>query len=139
MLSGDAPSIARVLLRPSTYNEQVIYGARMHRWSELFIPTLREAPAGGEATSYKLLLRAGYARPLASGMFSYLFLGQRSINKIVALVREEMDKIGQEFCCPGLQARGIQGGSGRGSETGGNLVRAKEPRGGRTQCRRGHD
>ena len=63
----------------------------MHRWSQLFIPTLREAPADAEVASHKLLLRAGYIRQLGAGIYSYLFLGNRSINKIIAIVREEMD------------------------------------------------
>ena len=61
----------------------------MHRWSKLFIPTLREAPADAEVASHKLLLRAGYVRQLGAGIYSYLFLGNRSINKIVAIIREE--------------------------------------------------
>ena len=67
----------------------------LHRWSQLFIPTLREAPTDAEVASHKLLLRGGYIRQLGAGIYSYLPLGQRSINKIVAIVREEMDAIGQ--------------------------------------------
>ena len=62
----------------------------MHRWSELFIPTLREAPADAEVASHKFLVRAGYIRQLAAGIYSYLFLGNRSFNKIMAIVRQEM-------------------------------------------------
>ena len=72
----------------------------MHRWSQLFIPTLREAPADAEVASHKFLVRSGYIRQLGAGIYSYLFLGQRSINKIIAIVREEMDRIGQEFLLP---------------------------------------
>ena len=54
----------------------------MHRWSKLFIPTLREAPADAEVASHKFLLRAGYIRQLGAGIYNYLFLGQRSLNKI---------------------------------------------------------
>ena len=72
----------------------------MHRWSQLFIPTLREAPADAEVASHKFLVRAGYIRQLAAGIYSYLFLGQRSLNKIMAIVREEMDTIGQVFYFP---------------------------------------
>ncbi len=68
----------------------------MHRWSTLFIPPLREAPADAEVASHKFLVRAGYIRQLAAGIYSYLFFGQRSLNKIMGIVREEMDKIGQE-------------------------------------------
>ena len=59
----------------------------MHRWSKLFVPTLREAPADAEVASHKFLLRAGYIRQLGAGIYSYLFLGQRSLNKIIAIVR----------------------------------------------------
>ena len=62
----------------------------MHRWSELFILTLREAPADAEVASHKFLVRAGYIRQLAAGIYSYLFLGNRSFNKIIGIVREEM-------------------------------------------------
>src|SRR5579875_1147670 len=74
----------------------------MHRWSRLFVPTLREAPADAEVPSHKFLVRAGYIRQLGAGIYSYLFLGQRSIQKIIGIVREEMDKIGQEFLLPTL-------------------------------------
>ncbi len=60
----------------------------MHRWSQLFIPTLREAPADAEVASHKYLVRAGYVRQLAAGIYNYLVLGQRSINNIIGIVRE---------------------------------------------------
>src|ERR1039457_2030141 len=53
----------------------------MHRWSKLFIPTLREAPADAEVASHKFLIRAGYIRQLSAGIYSYLYLGQRAILK----------------------------------------------------------
>jgi len=101
----------------------------MHRWSKLFIPTLREAPADAEVASHKFLVRAGYIRQLAAGIYSYLFLGQRSFNKIVAIVREEMDKVGQEFCLPSLHPREIWEASGRWSVMGDNLFRLKDRKG----------
>ena len=70
------------------------------RWSQLFIPTLREDPAEAEVTSHKLLLRAGYIRQVAAGVYSYLFLAQRSLNRIIAIVREEMDAIGAQDMDP---------------------------------------
>ncbi len=82
----------------------------MHRWSKLFIPTLREAPADAEVASHKFLVRAGYIRQLGAGIYNYLFLGQRSLNKIIAIVREEMDKIGQEFYLPGHASQRTVGG-----------------------------
>ena len=73
------------------------------RWSEMFIPTLREAPAEAEVASHILLLRGGYVRQLASGIYSYLPLAQRVINKIVRIIRAEFDRIGgQEFLLPAL-------------------------------------
>ena len=101
----------------------------MHRWSELLIPTLREAPADAEVASHKFLVRAGYIRQLAAGLYSYLFLGNRSFNKIMGIVREEMDKIGQEFLLPALHPREIWEASGRWSLMGENLFRLKDRKG----------
>jgi prolyl-tRNA synthetase len=101
----------------------------MHRWSQLFIPTLREAPADAEVASHKFLVRAGYIRQLAAGIYSYLFLGQRSFNKIAAIVRQEMDKIGQEFFLPALHPREIWEASGRWALMGDNLFRVKDRKG----------
>jgi prolyl-tRNA synthetase len=101
----------------------------MHRWSELFIPTLREAPADAEVASHKFLVRAGYIRQLAAGIYSYLFLGNRSFNKIMAIVREEMDKIGQEFYLPALHPRELWEASGRWELMGDNLFRLKDRKG----------
>jgi prolyl-tRNA synthetase len=101
----------------------------MHRWSQLFIPTLREAPADAEVASHKYLIRAGYVRQLAAGLYSYLFLGQRSFNKITAIVREEMNRIGQEFYLPALHPRELWEASGRWSVMGDNLFRLKDRKG----------
>src|SRR6202008_3750121 len=101
----------------------------MHRWSELFIPTLREAPADAEVPSHKSLVRAGYIRQLAAGVYSYLFLGNRSFNKIMAIVREEMDRIGQEFYLPVLHPREIWEASGRWALMGDNLFKLKDRKG----------
>jgi len=101
----------------------------MHRWSELFIPTLREAPADAEVASHKFLVRAGYIRQLAAGIYSYLFLGNRSFNKIIAIVREEMDKIGQEFYLPALHPRELWEASGRWAVMGDTMFRLKDRKG----------
>ncbi len=101
----------------------------MQRWSQLFIPTLREAPTDAEVASHKLLLRAGYVRQLGAGIYSYLPLGQRSLNKIVRIVREEMDRIGQEFHLPALNPREIWEESGRWSGMGDNMFRLKDRKG----------
>jgi prolyl-tRNA synthetase len=101
----------------------------MHRWSELFIPTLREAPADAEVASHKLLVRAGYIRQLGAGIYSFLFLGNRSAQKIMGIVREEMDKIGQEFYLPALNPREVWEASGRWSVMGDNMFRLKDRKG----------
>ena len=101
----------------------------MHRWSNLFIPTLREAPADAEVASHKFLVRAGYVRQLSAGIYSYLFLGQRSFNKIMAIVRQEMDRIGQELYLPALHPRELWEVSGRWSVMGDNLFRLKDRKG----------
>ncbi|MBS0942257.1 proline--tRNA ligase [Leuconostoc mesenteroides] len=63
------------------------------RQSKLLMPTLRDIPAEAEVKSHQLLLKAGYIRPIAAGMFSYLPLAKRVLNKIETIIREEMDKI----------------------------------------------
>jgi prolyl-tRNA synthetase len=105
----------------------------MHRWSKLFIPTLREAPADAEVASHKFLVRAGYIRQLAAGIYSFLFLGHRSMLKIAEVVREEMDTIGQEFYLPALHPREIWEASGRWQMMGDNMFRLKD-RSGRDLC-----
>ncbi|HEY3704055.1 MAG TPA: proline--tRNA ligase [Terracidiphilus sp.] len=101
----------------------------MHRWSKLFVPTLREAPSDAEVASHKFLLRAGYIRQVGAGIYSYLFLAQRSINKIIAIVREEMDKIGQEFLLPALLPKEPWEESGRWTGMGDNMFRLKDRKG----------
>jgi prolyl-tRNA synthetase len=101
----------------------------MHRWSKLFIPTLREAPADAEVASHKFLVRAGYIRQLGAGIYSYLFLGQRSINRIIAIVREEMDRIGQEFLLPTIQPADLWRESGRWTIMGDAMFRLKDRKG----------
>jgi prolyl-tRNA synthetase len=101
----------------------------MHRWSQLFIPTLREAPADAEVASHKLLVRAGYIRQLGAGIYSFLFLGNRTTQKIMGIVRQEMDKIGQEFYLPTLHPREIWEASGRWAAMGDNMFRLKDRKG----------
>jgi prolyl-tRNA synthetase len=101
----------------------------MHRWSKLFIPTLREAPADAEVASHKFLVRAGYVRQLAAGIYSYLFLAQRTILKITGIVRQEMDTIGQEFFLPALNPREVWEASGRWDVMGDNMFRLKDRKG----------
>ena len=74
------------------------------RQTNLFVTTLREAPAEAETMSHQLLLRAGYIRQLAAGVYTYMPLGRRVLRKIEAIVREEMDASGaQEVLMPSLQ------------------------------------
>ncbi len=101
----------------------------MHRWSKLFVPTLREAPADAEVASHKFLLRAGYIRQLGAGIYNYLFLGQRSLNKVIGIVREEMDKIGQEFFLPAILPKEPWEESGRWTTMGDNMFRLKDRKG----------
>ncbi|MFI5315305.1 MAG: proline--tRNA ligase [Myxococcota bacterium] len=73
------------------------------RWSQMFIPTLRDDPADAEATSHRLMLRAGLIRQLGAGIYSKLPLGERVARRVEAIVREEMARIGaQEFRLPML-------------------------------------
>ncbi len=103
-------------------------------WSKLFIPTLRETPAEAEVASHKWLLRAGYIRQLSAGLYSYLFLAQRSLLKIQRIVREEMDAIGgQEMYLPALNPAEIWQESGRWDIMGDNMFRLKD-RFGRDLC-----
>ncbi len=103
-------------------------------WSKLFIPTLRETPAEAEVASHQLLLRAGYVRQLAAGVYSHLYLGNRSLLKIQQIIREEMDAIGaQEFLLPALNPAEVWQESGRWDVMGPNMFRLKD-RWGRDLC-----
>ncbi len=104
------------------------------RWSNLFIPTLREVPAEAEVISHQLLLRAGYIRQLAAGIYNYLLLAQRSLLKIQQIVREEMNAIGgQEIFLPALNPAELWQESGRWELMGDNMFRLKD-RFGRDLC-----
>ncbi len=97
------------------------------RWSKLFIPTLRENPAEAEVVSHQLLLRAGYIRQLSAGLYNYLFLAQRSLNKVIGIVREEMDAIGgQEMLLAALHPAELWQESGRWDVMGQNMFRLKD-------------
>jgi prolyl-tRNA synthetase len=84
------------------------------RWSQLYIPTLREDPADADAASHRLLLRAGFIRQLMAGHYSLLPLGMRVRAKIIDIIREEMNAIGaQEFLLPCMHPAEIWERSGR--------------------------
>ena len=74
----------------------------MIRWSQYFLPTLREDPKDAESISHKLMLRAGLIRRLGSGAYSYLPLGFRALQRAIAIVREEMNRGGARASNGGL-------------------------------------
>ncbi|WP_312115471.1 proline--tRNA ligase [Brevibacillus reuszeri] len=95
--------------------------------SQMLIPTLREVPADAEIASHKLLLRAGMARQLASGIYTYLPLAIRSLHKIQAIVREEMNNAGgQELLMPAMQPAELWHQTGRWDVYGPELVRLRD-------------
>ncbi|MCZ6465531.1 MAG: proline--tRNA ligase, partial [Proteobacteria bacterium] len=100
------------------------------RWSNTFIPTLRDDPADAEAVSHKLLVRAGFIRQLMAGVYSLLPLGTRVTRKIEKIVREEMNEIGaQEFQLPCMQPREIWERSGRWNEISDDMFRLRDRHG----------
>ena len=106
----------------------------MVRYSRLFIPTLKEVPAEAEAISHKLMVRAGFVRQLAAGLYIYLPLGQRVMQKINQILREEMNAIGgQEVTMPVLNPAEVWQQTGRWDAIGDEMFRLKD-RGGRDMC-----
>jgi len=102
--------------------------------SQLFVPTLRETPAEAEAISHILMLRAGYVRQLAAGLYIYLPLAWRVMKRINVIIKEEMDAIGaQEISMPGLHPAEIWEKTGRWADIGDEMFRLKD-RGGRDMC-----
>ncbi len=101
------------------------------RYSQLFIPTLKEAPADAQVASHRLLVRAGFVRQLAAGIYDYLPLAKRSLAKIEQIIREEMNAVGgQEFYLPALHPAEIWKESGRWEVMGDNMFRLKDRKGG---------
>ena len=101
----------------------------MH-WSQIHIPTLREVPTEAEIASHRLMLRAGLIRKLSAGVYSYLPLGQRSLLKVIGIVREEMNAAGaQEVLLPALQPAEIWKRSGRYEGMGPEMIRFKDRHG----------
>jgi prolyl-tRNA synthetase len=100
------------------------------RYSHLFIPTLREAPVDAIAVSHKLLVRAGLIRQLGAGIYSYLPLAKRCLERIKQVIREEMNAVGgQEFELPALHPAEIWRESGRWEIMGDNMFRLTDRRG----------
>ena len=100
------------------------------RWSQVFIPTLRDDPAGAEAISHKLLIRGGFIRQLMSGSYSLLPAGFRVHSKIRRIIEEEINAIGgQEFLMPVLHPAEVWQRSGRWEVMGDELFRLQDRRG----------
>ncbi|MCB0990482.1 MAG: proline--tRNA ligase [Acidimicrobiales bacterium] len=100
------------------------------RWSNLFIPTLRDAPGDAEAASHKLLLRGGFMRQLHAGHYSMLPLGFKVHEKIAAIVRSEMNAIGgQEYQLPTMHPAALWQQSGRWEVMGDEMFRLKDRKG----------
>ena len=97
------------------------------RMSQLFSQTLRDVPAEAEIPSHMLLLKAGLVRPLAAGIYSYLPLGRRTLNKIENIIREEMDAIGgQEITMPVVHPADIWKQTGRWYQVGPEMARLQD-------------
>ena len=104
------------------------------RRTRSLVPTLREVPADVEAISHRLMLRAGLIRQLGAGIYVYLPLGQRVLDRITTIIREEMNAIGgQELCMPVLHPAEIWRQSGRWGAIGGEMFRLRD-RHGRDLC-----
>jgi prolyl-tRNA synthetase len=104
------------------------------RWSRSFIPTLRDDPADAEAVSHRLMVRAGLVRQLTAGVYVYLPLGQRVIDRVNAVIREEMNAIGgQEITMPVLHPAELWQQSGRWYDIRDEMFRLKD-RHGRDLC-----
>ena len=104
------------------------------RYSKLFIPTLKEAPSDAEAISHKLMVRAGFVRQLAAGLYIYLPLGIRVMEKVNRIIREEMNAIGgQEVTMPVLNPAEVWQQTGRWDAIGDEMFRLKD-RSGRDMC-----
>ena len=97
------------------------------RWSRLFVPTLRDAPADAEAASHKLLVRGGFIRQLHAGHYSLLPLGLRVHDKVENIVRRGMEEIGaQEFLLPAMHPASIWQRSGRWDSVGPEMFRLQD-------------
>ncbi len=97
------------------------------RYSQYFIPTVKETPADAEVISHQLMLRSGMIRKLAAGIYNYLPLGLRSIRKVETIVREEMNRAGAiELLMPGVIPAELWQESGRWEQYGKELLRIKD-------------
>src|SRR5438132_8921518 len=105
--------------------------SQIFRASQWLLPTLKESPADAVAASHQLLLRAGFVRQLAAGLYSILPLGRRSLNKLECILREEMQAAGaQEFLLPSLHPSEVWRASGRWDAIDQTMFRLQDRRGG---------
>jgi prolyl-tRNA synthetase len=96
----------------------------------MFIPTVKETPSDAETASHKLMIRAGLMRKVASGTYSYLPLGWRSLLKVISIVREEMNKAGaQEIMVPSMQPKELWDRTGRSTDYGPTMFRLEDRHG----------
>jgi prolyl-tRNA synthetase len=100
------------------------------RYSRMFIPTVKEIPADAEVASHQLMIRAGLCRKVASGTYTYLPLGWRSLLKIIEIVREEMNRAGaQEIIVPSMQPLDLWDKTGRSGDYGPTMFRFEDRHG----------
>ncbi|MCJ7725931.1 MAG: proline--tRNA ligase, partial [Acidimicrobiia bacterium] len=100
------------------------------RWSRAYIPTLRDDPADAEAVSHKLLVRGGFIRQLMAGSYSLLPLGKRVADKVIRIIRQEIEAIGGvEFELPVVHPGEVWKRTGRWDSVGDELLRIKDRRG----------
>jgi len=120
-----------MLFEQALWAGSLSWAAVITRMSELFVRTLREDPADAEVPSHKLLIRAGYVRPVGPGLYTWLPLGLRVLRKIERIVREEMNAIGgQEILFPALLPRAPYEATNRWTDYGDSVFRLKDRRGG---------
>lgn len=116
----------------NTASHRISHAGRgvIHRWAETLIPTTREAPADAESPSHILLSRAGYIRKLGSGIYDYLPLGHRTLQKVSRIVREEMDAAGaSELTLPVLLPIELYAGTKRDRDYGDLLFKVTDRKG----------
>ena len=100
------------------------------RYSRMFIPTVKEVPSDAETVGHRLMIRAGLIRKVASGTYSYLPLGWRSLLKVIAIVREEMNRAGaQEIMVPSMQPKELWDKTGRSIDYGPTMFRLEDRHG----------
>ncbi|MBL7107110.1 MAG: proline--tRNA ligase, partial [Phycisphaerae bacterium] len=100
------------------------------KYTKLLIPTVKEVPADAEIPSHQLMIRAGLMRKLASGTYTYLPLGMRCIQKVTAIVREEMNRTGaQEILMPAVQPIELWQQTGRDVDYGQTMAKFKDRHG----------